>query len=590
MDGGRGLKSALNAAQSCPCIFRARMPFPSIPATRGRAMRLLLVVLTASSTGALVPSAALAQRVLGPALDATVLPRGMVRVSIGPEWSRAHERFANGQGRNSRGTVEPLATDFIHDSLGASIYPALGPIRTGLADIIGSPTTALPVTLGPMEARFDASIARTPIVIEFGLTRRITLGAVIPLVKTWTEVSLQPNRDRNGSTVGLNPGWAVPAARTANQLVVTQLQSAAAALAQLLQQCTGSGDPSCTAVNANRTRAQALVTAAGRAATGIESVYGTSPTNPGNRFAPTDSSVLQRSIAQRLGALDTEFAGFLGAAPSGSWVSARPVGAAPFSWGDLQRSAVDTSFGIRGDSLISIGMNRLGDIELGGRFLVFDGVGGTPQVAMLRGLRLRLAVEGLVRFGTGTRDSIDNFVDIGTGDGQRDLEGRVLADLVMGRKAWATIAARYTVQQEDQIRLRVPQSAVDPLPLASRTTLLQRDLGDAVSLEVSPRYVMSDNVALAFTWQAYRKRKDAYGSTAGLDAQVLEAGSAQQVQRATATLTYSTLARYYQRQARLPMEVSFSIGRTLAGSGNALKQSMTAVTMRVYNQLLEGSR
>lgn len=531
------------------------------------------------------PPLAGAQRVLGPGTDATVLPRGMLRVTTGPEWARGHERYASGTAGTAKGQVEPFANAFNLDSLGEGQFPALAAVSAGVRNIVGG-TSGLPVTLGPLESRFDVSVARTPIHVEYGVTRRLTIGAMFPLVKTWTEVSLQPNRLRNGSTVGINPR-----AYGSNLTVVTQLQAAAQALTQLLATCVGSTAPACTAVNADRARAQALVLSATTAVTGIENVYGTSTTKPGSRFAPADSSALQRSIATRLTALDTEFTSFLGAPGAGTnWVSARPIGATQFSWGNLQRVLTDTAFGIRSDSLISVPMNRLGDMELGARFLVFDGLGGVPQQAQLSGVRLRLAVEGVVRLGTGARDSVDHFADVGTGDGQRDLEGRVMADVLLGRRAWASVAARYTLQQADEIRLRVPRFAGEPFPARSQLATLQRDLGEAFAVEVSPRYVVSDNLGLSATWQLYRKSADSYSGDAGVDVASLQAGSDQMLQRAMVSITYSTMAQYFRRQARTPMEFSLTVGRSLSGNGGTMKQSITALTLRVYNQLLEGRK
>ena len=119
---------------------------------------------------------------------------------------------------------------------------------------------------------------------------------------------------------------------------------------------------------------------------------------------------------------------------------------------------------------------------------------------------------------------------------------------------------------------------------------LRRDLGEAFAVEVSPRYVVSDNVGLSATWQLYRKSADSYTGDAGVDLTSLQAGSDRMLQRAMVSITYSTMAQYFRRQARTPMEFSFSVGRSLSGNGGAMKQSITALTMRVYNQLLEGRK
>ncbi len=547
------------------------------PASTTRLLAALAAFLLGGDAGA--------QRVLGPTADATVLPRGMLRVTTGPEWGRGHERYATGNGGPARGAVEPLAAAFNTDSLGGTQLPALAAVASGLRDIVGG-AAGLPITLGALETRFDVSVARTPIHIEYGLTRRITLGAMFPLVKTWTEVSLQPNRTRDGSTVGINPNQFA-----ANLSVVSQLQAAGQALTQLVVSCTGSTTPACAAVNADRLRALALVQSATTVANGIEAVYGTSTAKRGNRFVPADSSTLQRSVAARLATLSSDFADFLGPPPTGTgWITARPVGATQFSWGNLQRVLTDTAFGIGVDSLTSVGISRLGDVELGARVLLVDGVGGVPQRATTGGVRLRLAVEGVVRLGTGTRDSLHHLADIGTGDGQRDLEGRVMADLLLGRRAWASVAARYTLQQADQIRTRVPGAFVDPFPRASSIQTIDRDLGESYSLEVSPRWIVSDNVGVSGSWQLYRKGDDTYLDSAGADLPVLSFGSEQMLQRAMVSVTYSTMAAYFQGRARTPMEVSLSAGRTLSGYGGTYRQSLMSLTLRVYNQLLEGRR
>ena len=147
---------------------------------------------------------AAAQRVTGPTEDATVLPRGVARVTVSPTWHRYHERFADGLGRQRKGEVEPLAADFDLDSLLPSVFPGLSRVETELRSILGA-TGALPITAGRLQTRFDANVAYTPILGEFGVTSRLTLGVMVPLVKTRTEISVNPNAGGVGATVGLNP-------------------------------------------------------------------------------------------------------------------------------------------------------------------------------------------------------------------------------------------------------------------------------------------------------------------------------------------------------------------------------------------------
>ena len=514
----------------------------------------------------------------------------MVRVGITPTWGTYHERYADGTTPRSRGAREPLAADFDLDSLGITRFPLLTPVDAGLRSILGG-AGPLPLTLGALRARFDASIATTPISVEYGATRRLLLGAVFPIVKTRTEVALDPNPGGTTGTIGLNPGYAAASARTTNALVVQELTGAIQSLQQLLQQCAGSTAPACSAVNADRAGAQALVAAATSAAAGMEDVYGVSAAKPGSRLSPVERSRVQVDVLARLTALSSGFTTFLGAPPAGSaWIAARPVGAAPIGYADFQRLLTDEAFGIVADSLVSVETSRLGDVELGAKFLVFDSFGSeAPQRLTGRRTGWRLAVAGVVRLGTGGKDSVDHFADIAAGDGQRDLEGRVFADLVLGRRLWGSVVARYGVQQADELVRRIPAAPHEPFPAADRRVTVRRDLGDFVSLEVSPRLVISDHFALGGHYRYYAKGEDRYTSPAGadpgIDAAVLGLGTKRSEQRVLASVTYSTLSSYFRRRARTPLEVGMSFGRTISGTGNAPAQSLAALTLRLYNQL-----
>ncbi|MCC6319360.1 MAG: hypothetical protein IT361_16935 [Gemmatimonadaceae bacterium] len=572
-------------------LHQAQQPNPSTPITTRRLAALLLLLAAFLST-----RTAFAQRVLGPATDATVLPRGMVRVSLSPTWERGHERYADGYGRTKKGSVESLAADFNLDTLGLAQLPALGAVNLGVRSILGG-TGALPLTLGTLSTRFDRSIATTPFAIDVGVTRRLMVGVVIPFVSTRTEVSLDPNPGGTNATVGLNSaylsGTAGSNARARNQGVVTQLTSAAQQLQALLQQCMGNTAPACSAVNADRAGAQALVAAATSAATGIEGVYGVSATKPGSRYAPWQNGSVHKLVEARLGNLSTSFAGFLGAPTGASWIDARGLtGAAPMGYADFQRIVTDPAYGVAADSLISVELSRPGDIEFGAKFVVFDAFGlQPPQRGAPGGVRVRFALGGAYRLGTALQDSVDLFADVGTGDGQTDLEGRAFLDLLVGTRFWASAVARYTVQQADEIVRRVPRVAHEPFPPASNRIAVQRDLGDMLAIEVSPRWVVTDHFALTGSWHFVRKGEDTYasvGTPAGgstLDLSLLAQGTAQSSQRALLSFTYSNLAHYFRRRARAPMEVSFTIGRTLSGWGNAPKQTVSGLSMRVYNQL-----
>ncbi len=559
---------------------------------RLRKIRRILLVISALLVA---PESATAQRVTGPSEDATVLPRGVARVTISPTWFRYHERFADGLGRRRKGEAEPLAADFDVDSLLPSMFPGLTQVESELRAILGS-TVPLPITAGRLQTRFDANVAFTPITGEFGVTSRLTLGVMVPLVKTRTEVSVNPNPGGVGATVGLNPALTNPQARTINAAVVTQLMAAAAQLQQRLQDCAGSADPTCAAINANRQAAQDLVASAGAAATGIENVYGVSTARPGSVFAPVHQSSVQRNVESRPAAFSAGFTTFLGAAPGTGWITDQPVGAPPMGYADFTRLLTDPDLGIVSDTLQSVELNTVGDVEVGAKFLLYDSFGTVPpQQAPLGGVRFRVSLGALYRFGSGLIESPTHFADIGTGDAQNDIEGRVYADALFGRRFWASFVGRYGVQQANAQVFRVPDAPHQPVAPASRQLPVWRDLGDYMAAEFSPRLVVTENIAFSGTYSFYSKGADDYSlgagavvdpdSVAAIDPAVLGLGTERKEQRVLAAVTYSNLASYYRGRARIPMEVSFSFGRTIAGEGNAPRASVSALTFRFYNRV-----
>jgi hypothetical protein len=305
---------------------------------------------------------------------------------------------------------------------------------------------------------------------------------------------------------------------------------------------------------------------------------------------------VQQSVETRLEALSADFATFLGTPAGPQWITSQPVGAPPLAYAAFQRVLTDSAGGIIADTLQSVEVNTVGDMELGAKVMLFDSFGGVaPQQAALGGVKVRLSVAGLYRFGTGQMESAANFADIGTGDGQDDIEGRVFADVMLGRRFWASLVGRYAVQRADIQAFRVPDVPHEPFPPASRQITLNRDLGDYYSAEFSPRLVLSDNIAFGGSYLLISKGEDsdtlgpASGvdpdSTAAVNPGVLALGSARSEQRVLASVTYSNLAAYYRNRARVPMEVSLTVGRTISGDGNAPKASITALSFRFYNRI-----
>lgn len=516
------------------------------------------------------------QRVTGPWEDGSIAPRGVLRIGITPRFEQWKERFdANGD-RQSLGSL-------LSGEIGAG-FPFVGALTTNLATLIGN--AGLPLSFGPLQTRLDVTQVRTDIALDYGLTPRLGLQALIPYVKN--RVHVLAGIGESG-TLGFNPGVALPGAQQRNESVVTTIATASTTLASELARCLGVTDASCAAINADRAGATVLVQQAGAVSAALASIYGTT-TVAGSRYAPVAGSVLQTAVVNRLTALNTQFRAFLGAPPAGEWISGAPVAGPPIGAADLDALLGDSA-GALARPLGDYEHSHVGDIEVGAKFLLFDTFGPVGVSPLPRAGALRLAVAGIYRLGTGQLDLPGDFTDVGTGDRQADLEVRGYGDLAVGPRFWISSVLRFGLQQPDRLLRRIPGSATDLFPEAAREVEVNRNLGDVMELEVAPRYVPNDEFSIAGLYRYRTKGADSYSGTFAvtsadstpmtLDASILNAGTSQTEQVLGFSVTYSTVRGYARGTSKWPLEVWYLHSTVLSGT-SVPKIQINGIGLRIY--------
>lgn len=524
----------------------------------------------------LASGAAQGQRVTGPWEDAAIAPRGVLRVAVSPSFAQWKDRFRRGDG-----TREPLGADLTFDSLGTARLPFVATLRPDLSLLTGVPDPAL--SLGSLATHLEVTEVTTTVAIDYGLTNRIGLLAIVPYVKN--HVYVTPIPDGTRGTLGLNPAFTFAGARTQNEAVVTSLGTAAATLTAELARCLGLTDATCSAINADRPGATALVQLAATVSDALANVYGT-PNTTGNVYSPMAGSALQAAVEARLAAMNTQFRSFLGGPLSGEWVNGRPVGAPPLGAADLASVLGDPSFGIAARPLGDFEHSHVGDIEVGAKVELLDTFG--PAAASSGGLRLSVA--GIARLATGQRDLPDDFTDRGAGDQQADLEFRALADIGLGRRFWTSAVVRLGIQRADRLAQRITDAPGDPFPEIARRQEVERDLGDVLEFELAPRFVPNDEMSISGIYRHRRKGSDTYrgtfdvtsadGTPLALDAATLGLGTEQVEQLAGFAITYSTVRGNARRQARWPLEISYIHTIVLGGEGVPRAQA-NAIALRI---------
>ena len=347
----------------------------------------------------------LAQGGFGHLEDASIAPRGLFRLRTSSVWTRYDQRFAPTG-------LAALGAPFTADSLGAMQITELG-----AADSLVDAAAAAPFTLSLGKSRLNA-VAReefVPITLEFGLTRRLAFGLVVPLVRKRVAGIL--TLDSAGANMGPNPRRRSVAATTTNTILQQEFLAARTQLQTQLQGCTSNpGGAGCAALLARQSEAQALIQSSQAFAANVAALYGTT-TNDGEAFVPRAQSAAHVAIAARVADFNLKYQDLL--ASTADFVTAIPVGAAgPAGSADIEDYVIDD---LGRDSIATKQLLGIGDMEFGVKFMAVDRA------------TFRLAVASSVRFPTGSRQAPVGVADLRIGDGGVGFDARAILEMHRGR-------------------------------------------------------------------------------------------------------------------------------------------------------------
>ncbi|MBI4502450.1 MAG: hypothetical protein HY700_14975 [Gemmatimonadetes bacterium] len=487
-------------------------------------------------------------------IDARLIPAGTLRVSFTPEYQSWDRMF------DQNGDVIPLGKYLSSDSAGWNLFPSLAAPEAAVRAITGNPNYRL--SLGSVLTRVDADVRRFPFEFSVGLLRSLTLTATLPIVVTRVNAAIAV--DSTSGNAGWNQAAAFesgnPAGPSRIMQLVSQLESSATAIESRI--ATGGscpGSPSCAELLA-RTRAleSALVALSGVSPTGLAPVLPPAVPTAGSPEGSAITDVISRLSA------DLSSAGVLGAP-----LVAMPLPSKRFTPTDIQSLLGSTSFGYEATIPAYSKRPHLGDIELGAHW----GIVRRPKV--------RFMATGVVRLPTAATDSPDNLVDIGTGDRQTDFVAGMEAALDPGPVS-LTLAGSYNWQQPGILARRITPPN-QPIALASATSVLTRDPGNALWLAAFPAIRLAEGFRIYGSASYSRKAADRYsGGPAGASTPLLEQQTAMRSLSLGGGIAYRVLAR----GGRLPIEAGVSYQTALSGSGGFTPRA-TVLTMylRTYYRL-----
>jgi hypothetical protein len=553
------------------------------------------IVLLGLALGA-TPLTVRAQVYLSHTEDAAPVPKGVLRMKVTTGWTRFDERFTPNGPR-------PISDDIATDSLGTRQFPLLTPVEQGLQTLTNSPLTRL--TFGHLAARENVRIVTTPVALEYGLTRRLSVGVMVPVVQTRRSMQLRMNLDATGKpsfhvfanpdgSLGGNVGW-VPdrlrrQAATANGLVYSGFQRAADSLATLIAKCPSNPNAAgCALVLSNTADANAARLAAQQFAAAVKAALGTDSSTA--YVAPRTGSGLANQLAAEQARLNVLVQKYLGASAGASTGVFGAV--TPFSYIDLQgrdgtKGLLESPLGGGFDSIQTNNKLVLNGFTLSAQYLLLDNfrVDTFPS----KGIQTRVVIGGAYRYEPIFPDSVQRLGAIPLGDGN-GIELRSAMDVIVGSFG-GTVAARFVKSLSRTLDGPV-MGDPDAFWIAPAFGPVTSTAGTVVAVDFTPRILLGDWFTFDGHYGFERRGATTYDVTAATATCAFCAPFSPNIatrmsQTVGVGLRYSTADAYARGSAKTPIEVSYTHLETISGDPGVPKVWRDQVQVRVYINVRTG--
>lgn len=531
-------------------------PFPRSFACAFRVLPLALVMASGAALDAVAQD-----------LQDPMVPAGRFRLGFAPSFAAWDSRYGL---RSADGTVveetESLGSD-LTDPNGALLFPGVAVLRDQLRLLLDEP--AYTPSIGAATGYVAHDITRLDFSGHLGVFDWLTVGATVPLVKPRTAVDVSFVSD--AADLGVSPLLEQNAAVSA---YLAELDAAAAAAEARAEALCGAVPPDegCAAARdlADRTRAFATRTRAAYLASIFFPVQGTPAADALTAAGDELSAALEAAGLSPLG--DPRFAGEV------------------LDEEGFRRLPSNGGTGIGTASIQDLNPDwTLGDVEVSAAVRILDGERRDSGAAVPR-MRWTMSGGVLVRLGTGSSQNPEILLDVGTGDGQTDIEGFVHGGLDLGRLG-VRAEARYGVQSPTTLVRRVaPPEQIFAGRAVERA--VEWSPGAYLDLAFSPRFRLTDGLALALDYRLYRKAADGYellqvtNDGDDPDPAVLVAESERTLGQIGFGIRYSTVPAWRRGTAAPPIEVTARVVRSVHGRGGQTPREARAdLAIRLFPRI-----
>lgn len=519
-----------------------------------------------SLTGAVLALLTVAPPVTAQILDHTMVPKGRVRAQASPVFTSWDSRF--GRGPAGAEATESLGADFT-DPTTLSLFPGIASMTGALRDVTS--TSFDPVLGGSTSAHVRQDITRIDFGAHVGVTDWLTVGVVLPWMRTRSAIDIAFQPDTINANLGLNPTIGAPTQVT--DFLGSTATARANASAYASSVCAGGAGAACT-------EAEALAARAAAFDAGLRTAYAASP------FFPVPGSTIGDALTQSATDLSAALsaAGLAGLAPlvlSGEILDEESDLALVPS---LRGSTVETTFPLTTRKSLW----AAGDVEASARVRLLDNLTPTGESWTHPGFGYRVTGRLLVRLPTGTRPDADMPFDLGTGDAQTDVQGGLTATLRFGSHVGLATGGYYGVQGETTITDRVAPPEIVLAPLATRTELTWRP-GAYMGFAAAPSLHLAPSITLHGEYRFFHKQRDELellDASSPLNPAVLAIESGVKAHVVGGGLRYDTVDAWRRGDASLPVEIHLRLLSTVAGSGGQVpKATRVEAGLRLFRRL-----
>ena len=247
------------------------------------------------------------------------------------------------------------------------------------------------------------------------------------------------------------------------------------------------------------------------------------------------------------------------------------------------------------DSMRSFDRSGIGDAMATLKFVWLGGESEHDRIAE-HGLHVRSALSASAVIGTGQPPKPFQPFGIGTGDGESGMQAGSFWDFLAGHSFWASVALRYEHHRQDTRSLRVGAGTPgDPFDASARPVHTTRQLGDAYSIDVTPRLALGEYFSIGARYQYEHEKAGAFsgtldvvdsaGNVTHLDAATLGPASAFTNQWVGLGFVYSSVAASERGHGTYPFEITLQYRRQVAITNGQPARGEWAAGLRFYQTL-----